>query len=50
MNDHDCDGECIVCQKPACEFCGEVSYKGFIYCSDHRNDADMEDEFEEDEG
>ncbi len=45
---HDCDGECVVCQRPACEFCGEVSSKGLIYCMEHNFDADNED-FDEEE-
>ena len=52
MYDHECDGECTVCQKPACEFCGTVAHNsGNLYCSDHTFEADVEDyEDEEDLG
>jgi hypothetical protein len=44
VDGHDCDGECIICQKQTCEFCGEVSHKGILYCDDHSLEVDNEEE------
>lgn len=44
VKDHDCDGECTICQNTTCEFCGEVSSKGYLYCKDHWMEADHEEE------
>lgn len=48
LTEHDCDGECTICQIATCEFCGDVSEDGRLYCKDHWMHAD-DDEFEEDE-
>lgn len=44
MSDHTCDGECIICNRETCEFCGAVSNVGFLYCYEHILEADNEEE------